>query len=116
MAQEYGNGSNGSGIAFGVGLVAGVVIGAGLGLLFAPKGGAALRRDISRRARDLQDDASEQFERASGLVDELAARGRDVAQRARSAVTTGVREARRQASKIGDALDHLDSSESGHRT
>jgi gas vesicle protein len=116
MAQDYGNGGSGSGIAFGVGLLAGVVIGAGLGMLLAPKDGAALRRDIARRARDLQDDAAERLERATGVVDDLTAKGRDVAQRARTAVATGVREARRHASTIGDALDNLDSPESGHRS
>ena len=116
MAQEYGNGGNGSGIAFGIGLLAGIVIGAGFGVLFAPKDGAALRRDISRRARDLQDEAAEHFERATDAAGDLADRGRDVAQRARTAVATGVREARRHASNIGDAVDNLDIPETGHRT
>ena len=55
MAQE----DRGVGIEFGLGLLAGAAIGIGLGLLFAPKEGAALRRDISRRAREWQDEAAD---------------------------------------------------------
>ena len=43
------------------------------------KEGAALRRDIAGRARELQDEALEQFEHAREAADKLAARGKDVA-------------------------------------
>ena len=76
MAHE----DRGIGVGFGLGLLAGAAIGIGLGLLFAPKDGASLRRDLARRARELQDEAKEQVERARGAADDLAARGRDVAE------------------------------------
>src|SRR5690242_1578442 len=88
--------------AFAAGLIAGAAIGVGLGLLFAPKSGAALRRDVARRARDLQDAASDQYERASDTAGEWASRGRDAADRAKSAVATGIREARRYANDMAD--------------
>ena len=91
-----------SGLSFGLGILAGAAIGVGLGLLFAPKSGAALRREISRRARDIQDDATTQYERATEAAGDLADRGRDVAQRARTAVNTGIREARRYANDLAD--------------
>jgi|KBSSwiStaDraftv2_1062776.scaffolds.fasta_scaffold296635_2 gas vesicle protein len=103
MATEHDGRTTGSGAAFGFGLLAGAIIGVGLGLLFAPKGGAALRRDISRRARDIRDEANEHYDRVTEAAGELADRGRDVAQRARTAVTTGIREARRYASDVVDA-------------
>jgi gas vesicle protein len=94
-----------AGFAFGLGLVAGAAIGAGLGLLFAPRSGAALRRGIGRRARALQDDASEQYERVTEAANDLADRGRDAAQRAKTAVATGLREARRYAADAADELN-----------
>ena len=110
MAQDYdfNTGTGTSGVVFALGLLAGAAIGVGLGLLFAPKEGAALRRDIARRARDLRDDAGEQLDRVTETADDLVGRGRDVAQRARSAVSSGVREARRYgagvAADVADAV------------
>lgn len=107
MADDRNTTAPASGVAFGLGLVAGAAIGVGLGLLFAPKSGASLRRDLARRARDVQDDASEQYERVTEAANELADRGRDVAQRAKTAVATGIREARRYAVDVADAADGL---------
>ena len=91
-----------SGLSFGLGLLAGAAIGVGLGLLFAPRTGAALRRDIARRARHLQDEAAGGYERVAEAAGDLADRGRDAAQRARTAVATGIREARRYANDVAD--------------
>jgi gas vesicle protein len=93
-----------SGAAFVLGLLAGTAIGVGLGLLFAPKEGADLRRDIAKRARDLRDDAGEQIDRVTEAADDLVERGRDVAQHARSAVSSGIREARRHGTDVADAV------------
>lgn len=107
--QEFYRSNGTSGVAFGLGLLAGAAIGIGLGLLFAPREGAALRRDVARRARDLRDEAGERFDHASEAADGLVDRGRDVAQRARSAVATGIREARRYgagvAADVADAVN-----------
>ncbi len=43
---------------------AGVVIGAGAALMFAPKSGAELRADVRQRARRLSSGAQKRFERA----------------------------------------------------
>jgi gas vesicle protein len=104
MAYEDRGGS--TGIGFGLGLLTGAAIGIGLGLLFAPKEGAAMRRDLAKRARDLQAEANVQFERASGVVDDLAARGKDVAERARTAVSTGLREVRKHTANVADTVSN----------
>lgn len=100
------------GVAFALGVLSGAAIGVALGLLFAPRDGAALRRDIVRRARDLREDAGDQLNRAADVADDLAERGRDVADRARTAVTTGIREARRYgagvAADLADAVTKAD--------
>lgn len=110
MADDRNTTVPASGVAFGLGVIAGAAIGVGLGLLFAPKSGAALRRDVARRARALQDGASEEYGRVTEAASELADRGRDVAQRAKTAVASGIREARRYAVDVADAADTFDKS------
>ncbi|MES2304004.1 MAG: YtxH domain-containing protein [Gemmatimonadota bacterium] len=51
----------------------GAVLGAGLGLLFAPQAGERTRRDISKRARRLKAEAEDRFDE---LTDEIETRGR----------------------------------------
>lgn len=51
----------------------GAVLGAGLGLLFAPQSGERTRREIARRARRLRSEAEEAFDDFS---DEVVERGR----------------------------------------
>ena len=112
MAQnhDFNTETGSSGAVFALGLLAGAAIGVGLGLLFAPKEGAALRRDIAKRARDLRDDAGQQIDRVTEAADDLVERGRDVAQRARTAVSSGIREARRYgagvAADVADVVKH----------
>jgi gas vesicle protein len=53
----------------------GALLGAGLGLLFAPQSGERTRRDISRRARKLRREAEERFD---DVIDEVETRGRKV--------------------------------------
>ena len=55
--------------------LAGAILGAGLGLLFAPQAGERTRRDISKRARALRAEAGERFE---DLTDEIETRGKKV--------------------------------------
>jgi len=62
----------GSGVKW---FLAGAILGAGLGLLFAPQAGARTRRDISKRARKLRADAEAQFDE---LTEEVEARGKQV--------------------------------------
>jgi gas vesicle protein len=82
-----GAGSLGSGTAFLTGLFAGVVIGSGLGLLFAPRKGSELRDQVA-------DSAASVGKAVSRTVDELADRGREVYARARDVV-----------SRAGDEID-----------
>lgn len=67
--------------AFFTGLFAGAVIGAGLGLWFAPKAGAEMREQVSDQARQFG-------EKASKTVNDLADRGREVFDRAREVIST----------------------------
>jgi gas vesicle protein len=88
---------NGGGGSFVIGLLTGTVLGAGLGMLFAPKSGSELRGQISEQAGHLKNAASEQYKRASETASGWAEKGREVYDKARDAVSKGSEEAQRYA-------------------
>lgn len=116
MAEGYDRYENEDrGGSFVMGLLTGTVLGAGLGMLFAPKAGAELRSQLGERAGNLagsasegyrkaseaagagyrkaSDAASEGYRKASDAAGEWAERGREVYGKAREAVARGADEA-----------------------
>ena len=69
-----------SGSAFAMGLFTGAVLGAGLGLLLAPRAGSELREQITDSVTGLGDSVSKTYRRASEqvsqAVDDVSTRGR----------------------------------------
>src|SRR5919201_5320948 len=106
MADGYDRFENegGGGGSFVMGLLTGTVLGAGLGMLFAPKAGSELRNQLSEQAGDLANSASEGYRRASETASDWADRGRDVYDKARDAVSKGSEEAQRY---VRDAADNI---------
>ena len=98
MADSYDRYDNEGGGGFMMGLLTGTVLGAGLGMLLAPKAGSELRGAIGEQARNLGSAASEQYRRASEAAGTWAERGRDMVDKARDAVARGADEARNYAS------------------
>jgi gas vesicle protein len=96
MADSYDRyeGEGGGGGGFMMGLLTGTVLGAGLGMLLAPKAGTELRGQIGEQARNLGNIASDQYRRASEAASGWAEKGREVVGQAREAVNRGVDEAR----------------------
>ena len=90
--DRYDNESSGGG--FMIGLLTGTVLGAGLGMLLAPKAGSDLRGAIGEQARNLGNTASEQYKKASETAGQWADRGREFVDKARDAVSRGADEAR----------------------
>jgi gas vesicle protein len=90
MAYEYDRfeREEGSG-AFLMGLLAGTVLGAGLGMLFAPRPGSELRSQLSDQAGRWRNTASDAYQQVSEKVTHFAERGRDAYDRARTNTATG---------------------------
>jgi gas vesicle protein len=102
VEREDGGGS------FLMGLLAGTVLGAGLGMLFAPKAGAEVRKQLSEQATRFRStatdtiqqaseklsqasqQASEKIGQASEKVSQIVDRGRDAYDRAKAQGTTPV--------------------------
>src|SRR3954453_20071230 len=83
--REEGGGS------FLMGLLAGTVLGAGLGMLFAPKAGSELRSQLGSSLSDgtgrLRDVADQTYSQATDKVSQMVDRGREAYDRARSSVS-----------------------------
>ena len=88
MAYEYDRfeREDGSG-SFLMGLLAGTVLGAGLGMLFAPKTGSELRNQVTEQAGRLRTTANDAYSQASEKVSQIVDRGKDAYDRARSSVS-----------------------------
>ena len=78
MSEHYNEHEDRNGAGFLMGLLAGTVIGAGLGMLFAPKNGSELRDQLSRQAESLANSANEGYRRASASAGHWAEKGRDL--------------------------------------
>ena len=95
--DRYDNEGSGGG-GFMMGLLTGTVLGAGLGMLLAPKAGSELRGALGEQARNLSNAASEQYKHARETAGTWAERGREMVDKARDAVNRGADEARNYAS------------------
>jgi hypothetical protein len=87
MAYEYDrfDGEEGGGASFLMGLLAGTVLGAGLGMLFAPRSGSELRSRITEQAGSLRRSAEDMYNQASEKVGHMVDRSREAYERARDA-------------------------------
>ena len=91
MAYEYDRFEREeSGGSFLMGLLAGTVLGAGLGMLFAPKTGSELRNQLGEQAGRLRTTAADGYSQATEKVSQIVDRGREAYERARSTVGSGM--------------------------
>ena len=85
MAYEYDRFErDDGGGSFLMGLLAGPVLGAGLGMLFAPKAGSELRTQVSEQAGRVRTTATDAYSQASEKVSQMVDRGREAYERART--------------------------------
>src|SRR3954467_1454554 len=95
MADSYDRYDNeGNGGGFMMGLLTGTVLGAGLGMLLAPKAGSELRGALGGQAKNGGSAASEQYKKASDTAGPWAERGKDLVDKAKDAVNRTADEAR----------------------
>lgn len=89
MAYEYDRfeREDGGG-SFLMGLLAGTVLGAGLGMLFAPRPGSELRSQITDQAGKIRETAGGAYSQASERVTQMVDRGREAYDRARTGAGT----------------------------
>jgi gas vesicle protein len=93
MADSYDRYENeGGGGGFMMGLLTGTVLGAGLGMLLAPKAGTELRGQLGEQARNIGTKATDQYRKASETASGWAERGRDLVGQARDAINRGADE------------------------
>jgi gas vesicle protein len=91
MAYEYDRfeREDGGG-SFLMGLLAGTVLGAGLGMLFAPKAGSELRNQLGEQAGRIRSQATDGYQHATDKVSQIVDRGREAYDRARSTAGGGM--------------------------
>jgi gas vesicle protein len=140
MADGYDRFDNegGGGGSFVMGLLTGTVLGAGLGMLFAPKAGSEFRGQLTEQAGHLANTASEQYRRATDnaggwaekgreaydkareagreAYDKARETGKDVYDKARDAVSRGVEEAQRYEREATSGTSGTGSSTTGGST
>ena len=107
---EYREGGGGS---FVLGLLTGTVLGAGLGMLFAPKAGSELRNQISEQAGNIANQASEGYRKASESAGQWAEKGRDVYNKASEAVAKGAEDAQKYVKETVSSVKETASSYTG---
>jgi gas vesicle protein len=91
--DQYEREGRGNG-AFMMGLLTGAVLGAGIGILLAPKAGSELRGAINEQAKNWGNTASEQYKKAADTAGTWAEQGRDMVNKARDVVVRGADGAR----------------------
>src|SRR4029077_11733979 len=69
----------GGGGSFLMGLLTGTVLGAGLGMLFAPKAGSELRGQIGEQSNNFANQAKEGYQKATESAGQWAEKGREAA-------------------------------------
>jgi hypothetical protein len=85
MAYEYDRfeREDGGG-SFLMGLLAGTVLGAGLGMLFAPRPGSELRKQVGEQAGKIRSTAGGAYSTASERVTQMVDKGKEAYDRART--------------------------------
>jgi gas vesicle protein len=88
--DRYDNDGNGGG-SFVMGLLTGTVLGAGLGMLFAPRVGSELRNQLAEQAGTLATNAQDGYRRASETAQDGIRRASETAQRASETAQDSIR-------------------------
>src|SRR6478672_11512952 len=115
MADGYDRFENegGGGGSFVMGLLTGTVLGAGLGMLFAPKAGSELRNQLTEQAGNLANQAQDGIRKVSENAGDWAERGRDMYGKAKEAVAKGADEAQKYVRDAAGSMSESSPSMAG---
>jgi gas vesicle protein len=93
--------------SFAIGLMTGMVVGAGLAMWLAPRAAAELRERMRETARNAGQRASKRYQQATArvgdAVDEVTRRGQGVRDDVAEVVARGAHEVERFAASVGKA-------------
>ena len=90
---------NGKNSIFGIGLLAGVVVGLAVGILYAPRPGRETREQIREKASDVRDKAAQIIEDAKEKAEEIIQKAKSTAAQIRGRKGEVIAEAGGSASK-----------------
>jgi gas vesicle protein len=114
------NPQNAQGNNFLIGVLAGAAVGVGLGLLFAPRAGSELRRQVGGLSTSLRNGASKRYRQARDRVDETIAEVTESGQEARgtawNAVARGAQKVEAYANDRKTGHDREPEGPSGRRS
>ena len=96
VEREDGGGS------FLMGLLAGTVLGAGLGMLFAPKAGAETRKQLSEQATRLRSTATDSIHQASDKLSQVSQQASEKLSHVSQQASAKVNQASDKVSQIVD--------------
>ena len=86
------------------GLLAGMAVGAGVGMLLAPRRGSETRTMLRGHANRYKDGMSKGYKRASSSVNDWTHRGQGVYKNTRDKVAQGAKETGRYMREVADAV------------
>jgi gas vesicle protein len=117
MAYEYDRveRENGGG-AFLMGMLAGTVLGAGLGMLFAPKAGSEVRKQLSEQASRLRSTANDTIQQASEKLSQVSQQASEKIGQASEKVTQIVDRGREAYDRAKAPIAETVATGTGHST
>ena len=89
---------------FAVGVLTGAAIGVGIGLLFAPRTGAQMRKDVGNQWTHAKGSCSTGYHKAKEVAGDLAERGRRAYDTTREKVVHSAHETRVYVREVSDAV------------
>ena len=89
---------------FAVGVLTGAAVGVGIGLLFAPRTGAQMRKDVGNQLTHAKDSCATGYHKAKDVAGEWAERGRRAYGTTREKVVHGAHETRLYVREVSDAV------------
>src|SRR5262245_37804049 len=93
-----------TGHPFARGLLTGAAVGAGVGLLFAPRSGAQARQEVGHQWSNVRASCATGYHRAKDTASDWAERGQHVYETIREKVVHGAHETREYLKEVSDAV------------